>query len=72
MNWQPIETAPKDKMRILTWGYTPAVYGYSKREYKFSISSWGDKDWNSQATSSFGPRFVPTHWMPIPEPPQGE
>lgn len=63
-NWQPIETAPKDGTRVLGWDGESGWYSceFEKLEgawvaVPFSISGWD-------------PHHVsPTHWMPLPEPP---
>ena len=71
MEWQPIETAPKDKP-ILTYGRIPEDYGYCPEEWKISISHWCEagrsSGWSSQGSTVRG-SFVPTHWMPLPAPP---
>ncbi len=67
--WQPIETAPRDGTRIL--GYSPSkdatvcetwwVEDYLQDEWGVYIGGWDD-DWDLNRK--------PTHWMPLPEPPQ--
>jgi hypothetical protein len=67
--WQPIETAPKGSRLMLLWGNDQVLFG------KFSVSPMGGKvhKWYcagmnrriGNATS-----VEPTHWMPLPEPPQ--
>ena len=63
MTWQPIETAPKDFTRI--WACragAPRVSG----EIYWSTGKrpkWRDAGGNPLL-------WEPTHWMPIPEPPQ--
>lgn len=52
--WQPIETAPRDGAEVLTWN------GTSRR---IAAYAWDDR-WQSEGL----PSFVPTHWMPLPEP----
>ncbi len=70
MQWQPIETAPKTReLKILTYGVVPENYGYTQEEWLISISEWCGNGWASQASSPYGNRFQPTHWMPLPEPP---
>lgn len=64
MDWQPIETAPKDGTSILLWGdwlKTPCVDN-------------GSEDGTFGAfTSQTGYESVhPTHWMPLPKPPHEE
>lgn len=68
MDWQPIETAPKDGTYILLGGckHGPAVrigywgpgrYDHRRREYE---RGWADGP-------AYG--FNPTHWMPLPPAP---
>lgn len=75
MKWQPIENAPKDGQLILTYGYLPEDWGYAPEEHKITISHWcpagRSSGWSSQG-STLSRSFVPTHWMPLPEPPEGE
>jgi hypothetical protein len=59
MNWQPIETAPKDGSSILA---------YNATSKKMILLEWRDYEdswcvtWNGQKSDC-------THWMPLPEPP---
>ena len=62
MDWQPIETAPKDGTRIIV--------------SKINGPVWCDVKWEKMKRvpdrwASFICRlpFEPTHWMPTPEPP---
>lgn len=68
--WQPIETAPKDGSDILVWD-----------DFEISITFWGKTahvpiyGW---IQVDFGDLYdlepmepQPTHWMPLPEPPEG-
>lgn len=55
--WQPIETAPKDKAILV-------AYGVTVTEAKWELNGWRTfccghlrEDW-------------PTHWMPRPKPPE--
>lgn len=66
MEWQPIDTAPKDGTRFLAawrrligtdWGYVVMHY----RDNRLLVS-W-DHDYLN---------VKPTHWMPLPEPPKRE
>ena len=71
MNWQPIETAPKDG--------TPVILRDEKEECKAAMR-WvkSHKRWEGQYIGIMGPIRImwdesyckPTHWMPLPEPPQ--
>jgi hypothetical protein len=63
MEWQPIETAPKDGQHIilaLSEGWIGV--GYYDDDPEFSSLGW----------VVFGSgQQQPTHWMPLPEPPKG-
>lgn len=73
--WQPIDSAPKDRV-VLLYGceYHRHVFG---RGYWFHGVPGDGEGW---ITSSFytSPEddsrgiFTPTHWMPMPAPPNGE
>lgn len=73
MNWQPIETAPKDGTRVLVanshgaWmaEYSP-VYGSGYRR----ATPWFSVMLNHEHIHGFARSGPPTHWMPLPEPPQ--
>jgi len=65
MNWQPIETAPKDGTFVLLSGHELPVWqgSWVGRVGRYPINGWTrfnsvDIDWS------------PTHWMPLPEPPK--
>lgn len=63
MNWQPIETAPKDGTNIII---TDGCGCYSVVSWANYWAIWlfpgyGDSD------NEF---YYPTHWMPLPEPPE--
>ena len=68
--WQPIETAPRDGTEVLIVvphnGKGPVagvMLGYVCED---------DGDWydSSENARWAGPVYAPTHWMPLPEPPQ--
>lgn len=71
MTWQPIETAPKDGTRILAYDIKDA------EDTQPQIALWlahaEEPGWyislDHQAMNGdlWNP---PTHWMPLPEPPQ--
>lgn len=67
--WQPIETAPKDETHILLWRpngnsrHLPVIGFYS---------SW-NRWWTTGEVDRFHdhvPLWAPTHWMPLPAPPE--
>ena len=59
MEWQPIETAPKDGTRVLVHepGMEPEIAHWS-----------GGVWWIGQSDDFQFPGGI-THWMPLPEPP---
>jgi len=69
--WQPIDSAPKDGTRVLTFAheYGHDVWGLG---YWF-IGTDGSKGWIAHSFWSHpgyaSGSFEPTHWMPLPAPP---
>ena len=63
MEWQPIETAPKDGSSILCWCGEYADICYMQD--KFGVG----KVWMTASCVEFGSYETPTHWMPWPEAP---
>lgn len=72
MNWQPIETAPKDGRRVDLW---------SAQGFRYPNAAWDTVDHSVSAESPYGWTDINhhgsidecgpfTHWMPLPEPPQ--
>ena len=67
--WQPIETAPKDRM-ILVWDEDvdhPEVVRWNDGVKAFLI---GFPDGNADATDDIvgWTAYYPTHWQPLPSP----
>lgn len=66
MNWQPIETAPKDR-ELLIWRGRPCIARWDDQRYHKTPRPF----WNDYGV--FGVVWMrdnpPTHWMPLPEPP---
>jgi Protein of unknown function (DUF551) len=61
--WRPIETAPKDGSMLIAWcQYMDVAQArFSQRRQQWLFSDYGDEsDWK------------PTHWMPMPSPPEQE
>lgn len=80
MNWQPIDTAPKDGSAVLLcwavnadgeridWSAEPQTAGVFVQ-----VASWrGEEGWIVYCDHVQDPtlHFRPTHWMPLPESPQ--
>jgi hypothetical protein len=70
MEWQPIETAPKDR----------CVIGYDANRHICGLIDWwpgggwngeGCWGWDKEAIG-WSRRNQPTHWMPLPEPESGK
>lgn len=60
MEWQPIETAPRDQTRFL----------FATAEGHISIGWYMGKHGTVFAAENLGQRSEgPTHWMPLPTPP---
>ena len=64
MDWQPIETAPKDGTVVLLAGCRkPVAAAWLEDE----IDYWHVDDNKLGPFALGGP--APTHWMPLPKPP---
>ena len=75
MDWQPIETAPRDGTRVRLGHALSAEFDKPAHSFGSTYGAWDGKRWT---LSSFfivpGGRFgmmssEPTHWMPLPPPP---
>lgn len=62
--WQPIETAPRDGTDVLLHG----PFGNEGKQYNEVARFWGSR-WTIEWMHDF---HAPTHWMPLPEPPQAD
>lgn len=69
MEWQPIETAPKDTFVRLRFADGRETWGDFDTSLRYPVGMWtlenvsvglGDND------------AKPTHWMPLPDPPEQE
>lgn len=69
MEWQPIETVPKDGSSVLIYTEDGIVEAtFHKCEH---CNDWWH-DWNVCAIESYDPFHLaspPTAWMPLPKPP---
>jgi hypothetical protein len=62
MDWQPIETAPKDGKLVLVYAGFIGIASY----YNWLGNGW---QWCDDGEGlPYDPQ--PTHWMPLPAPPQ--
>ena len=78
MEWQPIETAPKDGKQILLYrkgavypGPTQIGWWNAKWHPFNSNTPTGRWDGGPTAPTRLGPPTSPNHWMPLPLPPEG-
>lgn len=82
MEWKPIETAPKDGTELLLWRadsgvilarwIAPCDFLTDEEIEKNHADDSEEPDW-FHADYVQGGRITdgaPTHWMPLPEPPQ--
>jgi hypothetical protein len=70
VNWQPIDTAPKDG-RVIVVRHNRGTWNYPKDQKNICCVC---VFWNGHTWHQFGPDSFPdsqlTHWMPLPEPPK--
>jgi hypothetical protein len=67
MAWQPIETAPKDGTEVLLW-----IKGDEESPRKGRWEERLDLRRGHKWCVAYGwCEDTPTHWMPLPEPPEG-
>jgi hypothetical protein len=66
MEWQPIETAPKDKP-VLIWVDGTTCIGINTEDDEGPY--WNEVRLDDGA---WGGEIYPTHWMPLPTPPRAE
>lgn len=75
MEWQPIETAPKDGTIVLAcgkWAGEIGGIGHAPEILAVSFSGSTDYkgfDWSVEGTSGYAAWLKPTHWMPLPAAP---
>lgn len=62
--WQPIETAPHNKI-ILTF----AIVDNETRNWNIRTSHWRLLEIDHSHWAGWGYGHEPTHWMPLPKPP---
>ena len=70
MNWQPIETAPKNEWVLIYMPWSNTV-----RQGQFNTRGPRQTGWRAcfgASAQTLGGTLLyrdPTHWMPLPEPP---
>lgn len=69
--WQPIETAPKDGTEVLLFFVSDVPWQASSKG--ICIGFWGDDGSNAWYAFESDSNALgnPTHWMPLPPPPEG-
>lgn len=67
MDWQPIETAPKDGVRFASREIGPEILLVDEAGVR-SIGFWNGRSWDDG--DYFSDMGVMTHWMPLPKPPK--
>lgn len=72
--WRPFSTAPKDGSEIMVWredsGVFIALFTNSHVDDDDDDNYSGDPCWFSDSGEDLT-GCLPTHWMPLPEPPKG-
>ena len=72
VNWQPIETAPRDGEMILVFERLSSA-GTDPQGHNYAVAYWCDDKWTSPDEipnkGSALDFYELTHWMPLPEPP---
>lgn len=68
MEWQSIETAPKDGTRMIV---ASEINGAMRVFVGGFDPHWSGNIWVSE-NSRVSSGYIPTHWMPLPAPPPQE
>jgi hypothetical protein len=71
VNWQPIDTGPKEGEHVLlaVTGDDPPGYGYvCEGYYESDRDAWYQS--NTHWTDTFDGQVYPSHWAPLPAPPR--
>lgn len=73
MTWMPIETAPKDGTHIMVWEPTFKSIEFSWWGNDYNVKDylgWLCGDGDDWSTGFYHTPITPTHWMPMPNPPE--
>lgn len=68
LEWQPIETAPKDETPVLVYAESGMFVVRWLNRQNYNEGWWHIDDNRYGPFAVRGP--LPTHWMPLPEPPK--
>ena len=80
MNWQPIETAPKDGSLFLCWvnaerwsnfdgGCSSHSHDVSQIDFCYWNKGLGENGYFDPCCGQIGDLQLVTHWMPLPDAP---
>lgn len=73
MEWQPIETAPRDGSAVLLYQKKPhaEVARYESDTNEIEVGFYSEEGWRVFGFHGDESErdFAPTHWMPLPQPP---
>lgn len=71
MEWQPIDTAPKDGTVVYVW-LSVKLNKYAAFDFNMKLAQWlaDAGEWRIEGVGGNVPQR-PTHWMPLPSPPKG-
>jgi hypothetical protein len=78
MDWQPIETAPKDGTAVLLYanrfgwadGYAIVCASYHVNQWRIYGAAGGHPRVGKKNETQWLDEVQPTHWQPLPLPPQ--
>lgn len=77
--WKPIESAPRDGTEVIAYGTRRGDWGYTEDSKEWTGVKWVAPSYNpngrweeTRAAPRYSNGFVPTHWMPLPPPPEVE
>ena len=63
-DWQPIETAPKDGAWVFLYWRSMSLTLYPL------VAFWEGEDWQTVGDFGLVGGDTPSHWMPLPAPPE--
>lgn len=72
--WQPIETAPKDRTKVLVCAMKVLNQEIRRRAPIMAVDFWHSRDRDGfDGWGHFNPQFYPaTHWTPLPAAPENK